>query len=365
MTDWSRLGKRWRVRAVQVSPTNMDRVIGELADVDMTSATVTENYYSDTRVQASLAFLGDAWERQSWVRILAEIPEEGYSCELGTFYAGADDASESNGTWKTSLALDSALSALDQKALLGCYVISAGSMVKPALTRLIGWCGRTYADCGAGDYRITSDVVYDTGESVLSCLYDMADLCGIRLDVDGHGRVTLEPYVEPRNRPETFVIDMGSADSIAHDGVSRTSNYLEIPTECVVIYTSGSGDGEVRIEATATNESGRVGWGQRGYAVTKVVSLSEMSPETWNRAAQIARERLDRSSNESAEWELTTEYMPIRIGAVGVLRNAGDPYYPGDRKVMVKSREINLADMTMKLTLKLASANDTEGGDDD
>lgn len=363
--DWHSLGKRWRVRVMQVQPANMDNVTGELADVDLTGATVSENYYSDTRAQASLSFLGDAWTRQNWVRIIAEVPDEGYSCELGTFYASADDASEQNGAWSTSLTLDSALSALDQKALLGCYVINEGSMVKPAMTRLLGWCGRTYSDLSAPDYRSTSNLVYETGESALSCMYDMADLCGTRLDVDGHGRITLEPYVLPGNRPSTFVIDMGASDSVALDGVSRSSNYLEIPTECVVVYKSGSGDDEVSIEATATNESGRVGWGQRGFAVTKVVSLSEMSPETWERAARIARERLDRSSNESAEWTLTTEYMPIRIGAVGTLRNSGDPYYPGDRKVMVKSREISLNDMTMKLTLKLASANDTDGGEDE
>lgn len=363
--DWHELGKKWRIRVMQVQPANMDNVTGELADVDLTSATISENYYSDTRAQASLSFLGDAWTRQNWVRIIAEVPDEGYSCELGTFYASADDASESNGTWVTSLTLDSALSAFDQKALLGCYVINEGSMVKPAMTQLLNWCGRTYADLSAPDYRATSNLVYDTGESALSCLFDMADLCGIRLDVDGHGRITLEPYVHPAMRPTTFFIDMKASDSIALDGVSRSSNYLEIPTECVVTYTSGSGDDEVSITATATNETGRVGWGQRGFAVTKVVSLSEMSPETWERAAQIARERLSRSSNESAEWTITTEYMPIRIGAVGTLANTGDPYYPGTRKVMVKSRTIDLSDMTMQLTLKLASANDTDGGDDE
>ena len=364
--DWTSLGKKWRVRFVQVNPTDLDTTMGELADVDITSASISEAYYSDTRVQASIKCLDSAWTRQAWVRVIAEVPDEGYSEELGTFLVTGDDADESNGTWTTTLSCESALYALDLQAAKRPFVVANGAMAKQAMESTLGWCGRDYVDNDAPDHMMGGDVVFETGSSILERLYDLADRCDIRLDVDGHGRVTLDRYVLPANRSSSFAIDLKASDSIALDGISRTSNYLEIPTECIVSYTSGSGDDATEIQGYAEN-GGRVAIGERGYVVSKVVSLTEMAPETFERADAIARERLDKASNESAEWTLTTEYMPIRIGAVGTLRNHGDPYYSGDQKVMVKSRDIDLKDMTMKLTLKLASANDTDSttGSDD
>ena len=365
--DWTKISsKNWRIRFLQINPSSLDSIIGELEDVDITSASIDESYYSDTRVQAQISFLGSAWTRQAWIRIIAELPDEDYSEELGTFFATSDDSSEENGTWSTSLNLESSLYALDLQAAKGPYTVAEGSMAKAAMIATFGWCNRAYVDNNAPDHQMGGNVVFETGSSILERVYDLADRCNMRLDVNGHGAITMEEYVHPSKRSSSFTIDLSSADGIALDGVSRSSNYLEIPSECIVSYTSGSGDDATEIRGYASNEStSRFLISNRGYILSKTVSLTEMSPETVEQANSIAATRLSRSSVESAEWTLTTEYMPVRIGAVGTLKGLNDPYYSGDQTVMIKNRNIDLKDMTMQLTLKLASSNDWDGDSDE
>ncbi len=363
MSDWSNLGKRWRVSYQLVTPASPDSTMGELEGVIPSSATITESYYTDTRVQAQLSYVGDGWIRQAFVRVIAEIPDEGYREELGTFLATSDDAKGEKGEWKTTLALESMLYALDVQAGKSPWTVKQGAMALAAMEQMLKTCHRPYTLIDAKDHKMTKNTVYETGTTYLARLYDLADLCNNRLDVDGHGRVTIEPYVLPSERTPSFTVDLAAADGIAIDGVSRSSNYLDRPTECVVYHREGTGDDETETRGYASN-SGYVSFGSRGYVITKVVELSDLSPNTTAAANQVAREKLDISSNESIEWDVTTEYMPIHAGDVGWLQGTGDPVYPERQKVMVKNRELELEHMTMKLTLKLASSNDTDGEDE-
>lgn len=361
--DWAKLGKKWRVTYQMVTPASPDSTMGELEGVDPSSATITESYYTDTRVQAQLSFIGDGWIRQSFIRIIAEVPEEGYREELGTFLATSDDAKESKGEWTTTLALESMLYALDVQAGKSPWTVKKNASGLAAMHQMLDTCHRPYIDLEAKDHIMGSNVVYKTGTSYLERLYDLADLCNDRLDVDGHGRVTIEPYILPDKRTPTFTIDMKAPDGIAQDGIERTSNYLDRPTECVVYHREGSGDSETETRGYASN-SGRVSFGSRGYVITKVVELSDLSPNTAAAATQKAKDRLAANSNETVKWQVTTEYMPIHIGDVGWLQNTGDPVYGTTKqKVMVMNRELELKHMTMKLTLKLATSNDTEDED--
>lgn len=359
MSDWNSLGKRWRVTYMMVTPASPDSTMGELEGVLPSSATITESYYTDTRVQAQLSYIGDGWVRQAFVRIIAEIPEEGYREELGTFLAAKDDAKYENGEWKTTLALESMLYALDVQAGKAPWIVKQGAMALAAMEQMLKTCNRPYVLLDAKDHKMTKNTVYETGTTYLARLYDLADLSNNRLDVDGHGRVIVEPYVLPSDRSPSFVIDLAAADGIAVDGIERSSNYLDRPTECVAYHREGTGDEQTETRGYASN-SGYVSFGSRGYVITKVVELSDLSPNTSAAANAIAREKLDRSAMESIEWNVTTEYMPIHAGDVGWLQNTGDPVYPQRQKVMVKSREVELEHMTMKLTLKLADSNDTD-----
>lgn len=358
--NWHELGKRWKVTYQMVTPASPDSTMGTLEGVIPSSATITESYYTDTRVQAQLSYIGDGWVRQSFIRIIAQLPDEGYSEELGTFLATSDDASESKGEWKTTLELESMLYALDVQAGKAPWTVKKGSMALAAMKQMLNTCHRPYTVLGgAKDHQMGSNTVYETGGSYLERLYDLCDLCNDRLDVDGHGRVTIEPYIVPSARTASFTIDMGASDGIAIDGISRSSNYLDRPTECVVYHREGSGADEKETRGYASN-AGRVSFGSRGYVITKVVELTDMSPNTTARANAIAAEKLASAAGESIEWQVTTEYMPIHAGDVGWLQNTGDPVYPNRQKVMVKNREIELEHMTMKLTLKLATGNDTD-----
>lgn len=357
--SWSDLGKRWRITYQMVTPASPDSTMGALEGVEPSSATITEAYYTDTRVQAKLSYVGDGWVRQAFVRIIAELPEEGYRAELGTFLATSDKAELKDGAWTTTLELESMLYALDAQSGINPWTVAAGSLALSAMTQMLKNCHRPYSVLDARDYRLGSTVVYETGTTYLARLFDLADMSGNRLDVDGHGRVTVSPYTLPSQRPETFTIDLKAADGMALNGLTRTSGYLEVPTECIVYHREGSDDSQTEVRGYASND-GRVSFGSRGYVITKVVQLSDLSPATPQAATQKAKEHLAAASGDSIEWTVTTEYMPIHAGDVGWLQNTGDPVYPYRLKVMVKNLELELEHMTMKLTLKLASGNDEE-----
>lgn len=370
--DWAKLGKTWRVRYKMVSPSDLNSTLGELEGVVPSTASITESYYGDTRVQAKLSFVGDGWVRQSFVRIIAELPDEGYKEELGTFLATSDDASTENGEWTTSLDLESMLYALDQESGVQ-WTVKEGASALHAIERMLKNCGRDYIDKTANDKVLGKNHVYQADKSFLARVYDLCDRSGNRLDVDGHGRVTVEKYVRPRKKTPSFEIDLKAADGMAHDGVSRSSNYLQIPTDCVVYatknedYTTTNAKGKKvtkqrtkYVYGTASN-GGRVGRGKRGYVITKVVNETDVEDPTASGMHAKAKEYLANASGESEQYELTCEYMPIHAGDVGILRGLDDPYYPSKQKVLVKERELELEHMTMKLTLKLAN----DEGDDD
>lgn len=359
--DWTSLGKKWNIRYIQVTPSNLNDTMGVLEGVIPSSASITESYYTDTRVQASLQFIGDGWKRQSFIRIIAELVDEDYSEELGTFLASSDDASTSNGTWTTTLELQSMLYALDAETGHKTWTVAKGANSLTAIKQMLKQCKRAYISKSANSKYLKKSRVYTSDKSYLARIYDLCTASNNRLDVDGHGRVIVSKYIRPAKKSASFTIDLESSDGMAHDGLSRSSNYLEIPTECVVYHSETNKKKTTYTYGYASN-GGRVSRGKRGYVITKVVS--EDDADTVPALTKLAKQKLKKASQESLEWSVTTEYMPIHAGDVGYLKNTNDPYYPEKQKVLVKERVLNLEHMTMDLTLKLAS-DESEDDDDE
>ena len=93
--------------------------------------------------------------------------------------------------------------------------------------------------------------------------------------------------------------------------------------------------------------------------MTDFRSLSELSPQTVARAQQLANQYLKEQAAELITWELTTTYLPIWEGdVVDLVINDGMNAYRGVRKCLVKNIELDLATMTMHLTLKETASGD-------
>lgn len=363
--DWRDLKRTDRIIVQQLNPSGLDSVIGELDGVDLSGGSIDAAYYSDTRTSGKLDVIGDGWQRGSFIRIIHEVPEWGYSNELGTYIVTDDGAERENGIWRYSLTLQSMLYALDLDRLVKPWTIAKNAMAMTAAQQILAQTAFESVFSG-NDYKVKSAQVLESGTSRLSALFSLCQMASNRIDVDGHGRIQVKRYETPASKSPVWRIDLADTRGIALDGLSRSTDWLELPDTVAVAHkysdTAGSKTVEREINAVA-----RVGSGSqhsaavRGYSIVDFRDVSEMSPRTAARAQQLANAYLVNDSRELVEWELTTTYLPIWEGdVVELVVHDGDINYQGARKCLVKSISLDLAPLRMKLTLK-----ETASGDED
>lgn len=364
--DWTDAAKVNRVRVLMVDPRDVNRVLGELRGVNLSGSSLDAGYYSDTRTSGKLAVRGDGWIRGSLLRIVHEIPEWRYSNVLGT-YIVTDDGARRVGAWDYDMTLQSRLYGLSTDKLNAPWTIAANAYAETAMRQIIA--GAEYYDLvGAPNvYRFKGAQVMDTGTSRLSALFALTNASTSRLDVTPSGDVLVEPYVAPRYRTPKLRIDLRSSRGVASGSLTRTTNWLSMPDEVVVSYkwteTSSGGQGSSQTIQREVHGSATV-WqlahqhrSNRGYRVTDHIEVRDLQPPTALRAQQLAREYLERDSNENIEWQLETIYLPLWEGDVVELYVPdGQEGYTGLRKCLVKSVSLSLnGAMPMKLTLKETS----------
>lgn len=366
--DWLHPTKRkWAFTFQLVPPNKLNDSWGTLDKVDISSVSITEGYYTDTRIQGKMTYYDtlSADHRQAYIRIIATDTSTGVSEELGTFIPTSDDVTMEGSVIKTSVNLESILYGISMQKLPKLLYYYSDRPIKVLYELLLRYCNFVYgenfnyAEDLSDDRLDLIQATVDAGTSMLEVLYKVCNTNSLRLAVDGHGCVWVNRYTVPKDKPATFTITTNSSDSIVLDGITRSSNYLEMASQVTVHATSG--DSEITSTQTAT---GRLSQANRGYIVGKYYDTSSLSSFTQAQADTLAKSYLSKATNENMEWTLTTEYMPIYCGDVGTLTGLKDNFHYGtSKKVLVKSRDLDLATMTQKLTLKLASSNDTDSGD--
>lgn len=365
--DWLDQTRKQYLHAYLISPTNPDHVYGELEGVDWTKSSVSAGYYTDTRTSGTLTFVGDGWKpRGAFIRIVFEIPEWNYSKEIGTYAAVDDPATREKGRWVTKLELHSMPYTMNLDIATCPMTIATGASILTAMKYELENAGRAYVLKSPNDYRFTSPKILETGTSRLSRLYELCSMSDNRLDVDGHGRMTIEPYILPSKRPVVARIDLADARGIAFDGVQRSTNWLEMPTTAAVQYAyTEDVNGKMvnreinaAVSVTATNHASRT---IRGYNIVDFHSLTELSPASGYGAQMKAQQYLERDAYEKIEWEMKTKFLPIWEGdVIELVVPDGDPEYAGVRRCLVKNVDIAFPSMDMTLTLKETNGLDEE-----
>lgn len=365
--DWLDETRTGRLRAYMVSPTNLDAPYGELTGVQWSTLNLSAGYYTDARTTGAVDIADEPeWVRGSFIRLVYEIPEWGYSRELGTYAVVNDDATRSHGKWTGTLELRSMLYTMSTDVAPTGLTIAPGGRALAAIRNELQQAGRAYRFEDPLDYQFTGARKFSSGESRLSRCYALCTASGNRLDVDGHGLVTVSPYVEPAAKAPVLSLALDDPRGIVSDEVSRSTNWLEMPSRAAVTYryTVTQGSDTVEKEITAyvdVSATSHANAGNRGYYVTDHQELADMSPATYSRALEIARQRLEAKSLEKVEWKLTTKYLPLWEGDVmELVIPDGRPEYAGARKCLVKNVELTGPYMDMSLTLKETASGDTE-----
>lgn len=341
MTDWGRADRRDEVEALLVDLRSCGTVTGALRGLVPSSVTITEGYYTDTRVQARLSTVtrdGDDGWRGGRIRIVHSF--EGYRESLMTGYVTDYDETAEGGLVKREYTLDSSLYAISKDVFPWKYSVGGQASMLEAVRHVLDTCGREHDLSRARDRRIQDPVVYDLGETALSAVFDLSGDTD-RVDVDGEGRIVLTPYVPPSGREPGATIDT-AGPMVVGDVKATTSRYA---TPGRVIVRSGSGDSEMwgTYDAPAGAASSPAA---RGYMVAKVETSNAKEPSQ-DQLNASARRSWEESQDTGEEWELTVRWMGLHQGDVVRLVHLGESH-----RCLVKSATLSFSGMTERLTLK-------------
>ena len=366
--DWADQTRRDVLTFQMVSPTNIDQVYGELEGVDLSGSSLSAAYYTDTRTSGTVRVIGGNWVRGSMIRVIHSVPEWGYRNELGTYIVTDDGASREHGEWSYSLTLHSRLFGLSVDKHARPWTIAANASALKAIRQSLRASGTPFREISPKDKKYKDAVVVESGTTRLKALFDISEVAGDRLDVDPHGRVTISPATSPASRTCKWRIDLADGRGMAEDGLSRTTDWLQMADMVAVSHKYSdkvrkNGKQEsVEREITGiakVSSSTHQAHNRRGYSVVNFISVSEMSPKTAAQAQKLATKYLKDEQHELVEWELRTMYRPVWEGdVVELVVHDGLKEYQGVRKCFVKSLDLDLKDMTMRLRLKETASGD-------
>lgn len=362
--DWLDASLRKVVRVEQVSQTNIDDSYGPLDGVRLDASSIEAGYYTDTRTAGTIKVVGDEWIRNSFIRVIIELPDHDWSREIGTYLVSSDDSERKNGEWIYNLKLKSLLYALSTDLAVRPWTVAKNATVLNAARQILNTCGRKFVINNATDYKVRNAVVMPSGDSYLSRLFSLCDTSNNRLDVDGHGRVTISKYVVPDAKTPVFTFDLSDPRGVSEDSISRTTDYLSMPGRVVVSYKYQVQQGNKSQEreiVSSIDATGHASSKVRGYMVTKRYSVSDMTPATQAKANSLAKSYMNLNSKELVEYEFQTPYLPIWEGdVVELVIPDGISDYTGKRKCLVKNVELDLSTLMMNLTLKETASGDEE-----
>ena len=125
--DWASGEVAHELVAQLVSPTDHDVVVGELA-LSSGGCSITEGYYTDTRVSAQLSVQDwSAYDGSAWVRLRHRVRGVGHDELLMTGIVWDEGASLSHGAIGAAPSLVSVLKPLAEDALPFPVAVGAGA----------------------------------------------------------------------------------------------------------------------------------------------------------------------------------------------------------------------------------------------
>ncbi|MBQ2680446.1 MAG: hypothetical protein IJF97_00765 [Eggerthellaceae bacterium] len=409
--DWTKSGIYNRYGVEFVDVRNVDKSLGWFTG-KVVGGTITEDYRSEYRVSASLEIDGGTIPVNRAVRIwhVAELDGEEYREELGTFWPEPADMSYDHGRYHGTVELHSAMKRLGTDLRCGNGSVAKDSVLVEKFALYVknsGGVSRILTGVSKTK-KLAKDHAWAHGESVLTECQRLADALGAWIGVDTHGRVTLEPYVNPSKRSKSFDVPKGASSmtevgtvgyerqEIYNRFIASYENSVKVQKE-VGTYTSNvkytenvfASDGRTIIHHQGDLKHAKGDTKYKTQTVKKSYFEKLDVPEThqWHHSkigrlcvfdcgsptisvedgetvteSQVKSElakMLKTARTEHADthkvWSATMLYMPkVKMGAVGTFYYQDNPDAdPIQKKVFVSQREITLdTAMRMELTLE-------------
>ena len=314
--EWRDPATGLEVGAWEVDPHDMDSVRRRVGGLVPGSVRLTYGYRSDARVSAEMEVAGEALLDGSWVRLTLSVG--GREEELATLCVARRSTDRRTGV--TRYTLQSAIWAISEDRLSWEWTVAAGTRCSTAIRSACEATGRPYVLMPTfSDSQYGETVGFERRDAFSSFLFDAAERAGARMDVDGHGRLAFSGYVPPAQRQADWAVDERDGRSVVIDeGRTDEDRAGEAYGRTVVVHYVGEGDGRSAVtgqwDAPASHPASSA---RRGYTRTNVREVGDMSPETAERAAQLARQHGERTDGAlGVERKATLMWCPVTAGDV-------------------------------------------------
>ena len=269
--DWTDTGYEYLVEVLVVSQTNVDEIKGVLKGFVYQGATVSENYNSDSRVQAKVSTLvpegtSDGYIDNCRLRIVVTIPSRNWSEEFVTGYVTNISEKSEHGFTRREYTIEGTIWGLINHKVNSPVTVSKGGKLFKLFTSLMALTKMQYSYSNGQEYTFARTAVYEVGDTISHILFD-ATSGHNRLDTNGHGVVELRKYIEPSKREADRVVDFYDVRGLMMHPLDMTHTKWEAPGRAIVTAT-------VSVEDEKGNTTQKVVYGSYDSPASHFSSLA-------------------------------------------------------------------------------------------
>ena len=364
--DWTDTGYSYDISVNVVHQTNVVKTLGTLSGVQLSELSITENYYSDSRIQGKVTTIvkdgeSDGYVNNARLRIILSIQDRGIIKELMTGYVSDISESSEHGYTKRTYSIEGTMwGLLDHKVAdqvtvtKGAKMISTWSSLMNSMTKM------QYSTEGAQDIVFSNTVIYEPGTSLATILFELSSGSD-RMDTDGHGIVTLSKYEAPSKRTPSRIIDYNDIRGLAMTPLERTSSEYEVPGRAVVTATVSVNEGgktsqkviSGSYDAPSTDPSSIA---VRGWLSARTDSYSGASDNpTKAELNTIAKNNWTSAQNKGVQYSGSSVFADYHAGDVVTLmvpEGKDQMTNIEAKKVLIQSVTTRLEEFVQELTMK-------------
>lgn len=364
--DWENTGYTYDVSVNVVHQTDVDYTLGCLSGVQLSGITITEQYYSDSRVQGKVVTIvkegeSDGYIKNARLRIILNLPEEGWSKEMMTGYVSDIDEKNQNGCVERTYTIEGTIwGLLDHKTNQAITIGKGAKMLNIFSSLLKGQTKMQFFMDNAQDKTFSNTVLYEPGTSLSTILFELVSGYN-RMDVDGHGKIVLSKYTSPANKTPTRIIDYNDASTLAMLPLTKQSTEYEAPGRVVVTATISKTVNNKSVQEVicgyydspqSSNSSIHV----RGWlnGKTEAYSGSSENPSK-SELTTKAKEIWTDNQDKGIEWTLSSIFSDYHAGEVATLIRpvlSESAQASESHKVLIQTVTTNFQNLTQELTLK-------------
>lgn len=363
--DWTKTKYSYEVTVNVIHQTNVDIMLGSLSGVQLDNLSISEDYYSDSRIQAKVTTVtetgkSDGYVENARLRIILAIPEQNWAQELITGYVSDLDETYESGTIVRTYTIESTIWGLMDHLLADPVIISSNANLIDIWTGLLkSQTKMQYSVSNAQNRTFTQTILYEPGTDLATLLFEISSGYD-RINVDGHGRITLEKYTAPSKRSSECVIDYNDVHNLVKAPLTKASTAYEAPGRVVVTATisymndNGENDQEVIAGHYDSPASHPTSLASRGYLRAISESDNGLSDyPTKDELSAYAKLIWEDEQDSGIEWSAETIYGGYYAGQIAtlILPSSLDGEMIS-KKVLISSVSTEFNNFIQRLTMK-------------